>query len=507
MGEVGVFDAEEVDVSPSGKAIAWRPHPGPQELLVRCPVKDVFYGGARGGGKSAGGLMAFAAHAKAYGERAKGIAFRRSYPEFEELVRDSTRFFRRLQWHWSKADRTWESPEGATLILRYLDTDSDAELYQGHSYTFQLFEEAGNWPDPAPIDLLAATLRSPDGVPCVRRLNGNPGGIGHGWIQRRYIDPAAPGVPFISETGMQAVFIPAKIEDNPTLWGTDYEQNIRAATFGNEELWKAWRHGDWSAIVGVAFPEWNPLIHVVQNRDIFPQSWKFYGGLDWGYAKGAAVLNVGNSERMEVVDATELVRMTAKDAGGFLATRWAAWRDQIDWLAYSPDMDTDTGLGKTLTRDFREGWKAIAGKDIPMLPGIQKPGSREAKFALMHQALAWTNERDETGKLRPWCEPFLVVQERAKYFRESIPILPLDKKNPNDIDTEANDHGYDAEGFIVGLRNPPIKKSKAAAYSQDKSMIDRTTGRQRDEDEHRPQTPRIPWKPPRRTKESWTDGL
>jgi hypothetical protein len=82
-------------------------------------VPDVFYGGARGGGKSAGLLMDFAGHAHRYGAKARGILFRRSYPEFEELERQARDFYGVLGWKWTAQGKTWEAPNGATLRLLF----------------------------------------------------------------------------------------------------------------------------------------------------------------------------------------------------------------------------------------------------------------------------------------------------------------------------------------------------------------------------------------------------
>ena len=106
----------------------------------------------------------------------------------------------------------WRDPNGARLRFAYLERDADAELYQGHSYTRVYIEEAGNFPSPAPIMKLMATLRSGAGVPVGMRLTGNPGGPGHQWVKARYIDPAPLGNKVIHDpvTGLDRVFIPSQ---------------------------------------------------------------------------------------------------------------------------------------------------------------------------------------------------------------------------------------------------------------------------------------------------------
>lgn len=420
----------------------------------------MLYGGARGGGKSAGLLMDFAAHAQRHGKHAHGIIFRRSYPEFEELEKQAEEFYAPLGWHFRERDRKWVAPNGADLVLRYLERDKDANNYQGHSYTWQGFDEAGNWPSSVPIDLLAATMRSGHGVPCVRRLTANPGGPGHAWLKRRYVDGGHPFHTFTSELGWRSVFIPATIEDNPRL-GVEYEQTIKAATFGNEALWQAWRWGSWDVIAGAAFAEWNPMVHVMLPHEI-PDHWEIVAGLDWGYRKGAALLLAcGPEGQLEVLDALPIERMTGEEAGKFLALRWRRFRLPV-WLAASPDMETDTGAGSTIAEEFRRGWEQETKVNCPLVAGDQKPGSRRTKKMLTHQALKWTDERDEKGRIQPWAMPRLRVHASATYLIDTLPALPVDPDKPeDDIDTTADDHGYDALGFVLAMRPPKAQAEKA----------------------------------------------
>jgi len=451
--------------------VVWKVHDGPQTLLVTCPLKDIFYGGERGGGKTGGLIIDFVSHASRYGKYARGIIFRRSYPETEDIVTQGQDLLCSIGWEYLKGDRMFVAPDGATLRVRYLEGVEDAAVYQGQSNTWLGFDEAGSWATPEPLDLVSATLRSPHGVPCVRRVTGNPGGVGHQWLKRRYVDPAPAGTVFTSEVGTQAVFIPASMEDNPSL-GEDYEQNIKAATFGNEALWKAWRFGSWDVILGAAFSNFDPKVHVVRDRP-YNQGFDLVFSIDWGYAKGAALAAMVRTDRVEVMESLELERLTAREAGTMLATKWGHY-GQPKYFLYSPDMDTETGVGTTLTGEFLEGWHSVRKEYPPMLAGVQKHGSRRAKFVLMQEALLWEDDRDEKGTLRQGAAPFLVMQDRARYLRESLPILPLDKKDPSDIDTKADDHGYDSLGFILAVHQPPPSAQTSVSYS-DTDRINKTT--------------------------------
>ena len=227
----------------------WKPQPGPQTLLLSCPeeVDEIFFGGARGGGKSDGAIGAWLDHADKYGARARGMFLRRSLPELEEIQNRMLQIFPLLGATHKVSSRVWTFPGGASLKMSYLDIDDDAAHFQGHQWTWLAFDEAGAWATPRAIDMLRACLRSPHGVPCRLLLTGNPGGKGHAWLQERFVDPAAPGVPFRGEDGTLRVFIPSKLQDNRILMEADPHYVSRLKASGPSWLVRAWLDGDWNA--------------------------------------------------------------------------------------------------------------------------------------------------------------------------------------------------------------------------------------------------------------------
>ncbi len=119
---------------PPGTAIGWAPHAGPQMAFVTCPVEDVLFGGARGGGKSAGLLGDWLIRADRDGAGARGVIFRKTYPQLEEVEAASLELFPKFGALYNVQRHAWRFPSGATLKLRYLENDRDADEYQGHSY-------------------------------------------------------------------------------------------------------------------------------------------------------------------------------------------------------------------------------------------------------------------------------------------------------------------------------------------------------------------------------------
>ena len=266
--------------SPGGNFAQW--------ALLECPVFEVFFGGARGGGKTDGVLGDFMRHANEHGINASALMIRRTRTELMDTIERSRMIFGPLKWQYNEQEKTWRDPSGARLKFSYLERDADAELYQGHSYSRLYVEEAGNFPSPAPIFKLFATLRSGSGVPVGIRLTGNPGGPGHQWIKTRYIDPAPLGNKVIidANTGLERIFIPSKVGNNQFIDVEAYKQRLRSS--GSKELVQAWLDGDWSVTLGAFFDCWDTSRHVIPPFEI-PKDWLRFRSMDWGSASPFSV--------------------------------------------------------------------------------------------------------------------------------------------------------------------------------------------------------------------------
>ncbi|HLO79201.1 MAG TPA: terminase family protein [Magnetospirillum sp.] len=267
----------------------WAPQPGPQTALLTCPLPEVCYGGARFGGKTDGVLGEWASHAAEYGKDAIGLMVRRQRTELVETIERSKVIYGPLGAVYQEQKSMWTFPGGGRLRFAYLERDSDANAYQGHSYSRIYVEECGNFPSPTPILKLKGTLRSGAGVPCRMLLTCNPGGPGHGWVKARYIDPAPMGYTPITETfvnpwthekiEMARVFIPSLPTDNKFLT-PEYIATLQQ--IGNDNLVKAWLFGDWNIIDGAFFDRWSHR-NVVKPFEV-PADWLRFRAADWGFS-------------------------------------------------------------------------------------------------------------------------------------------------------------------------------------------------------------------------------
>jgi Terminase large subunit, T4likevirus-type, N-terminal len=207
--------------------VIWEPQPR-QAAFITCPADDVGFGGARGGGKSDSILGDWIGHEEQYGHDAIGLVLRRERTQLVELIERAKIIFLPLGYKFKDVEKVFIGPKGGRLRFAYLESDSDGDGYQGHSYTRLYFEEAATFPSESPVNKLQATLRSGAGVPCQLKLTGNTGGPGHHWVKARYRLDAHPlGMelfkfewvnPFTKEKVEKTrIFIPSKVSDNKYL--------------------------------------------------------------------------------------------------------------------------------------------------------------------------------------------------------------------------------------------------------------------------------------------------
>lgn len=433
--------------------VVWRPHKGPQTALLTCPVFEVFYGGARGGGKTDGALGEFVVHADIHGEHAIGLMIRRTRVELVETIERSKQIYGPLGGTYGEKDSMWRFPNGARLRFAYLERDADADGYQGHSYTRIYVEEAGNFPSQAPIMKLMATLRSGHGVPCGMRLTGNPGGPGHQWVKARYVDPAPLGWKVITSSFGEGltrdrVYIPARVSDNPTL-PRDYQAGLHMS--GSPQLVKAWLEGDWNVVAGAFFPEFGPQ-HILAARSL-PAEWPRFRSGDWGSARPFsigwwAISDGGIPElpRGALIryrewygwngNPNEGLKLTAEEVGLGILQRDAGEKISNGASVLDPSAFSQDG-GPSLAERITQA----AGKDKS---GVSRVGFRPAdnkRIARMGALGGWDQVR---ARLKGADDrPMIYFMETCTHAIRTLPALQHDTLRAEDVDTEGEDHAPD----------------------------------------------------------------
>ncbi|MCK4818015.1 terminase family protein [bacterium] len=274
------------------KSIVWSPQAGPQKALIDCPLPEIFYGGARGGGKTDGVLGKFGIKAETYGKNFNAVFFRKELPMLDDAIERSQQIYGPLGAKWQDQKKQWRFPSGGRLRFRPLERVQDAEKYQGQNISDICVEEAGIYSESKPIDRLNGVLRSAGGVPTQLILTGNPGGAGQHWIKERYIDPVPQGIKVLNRklpngSIHKYVFIPSKVHNNRILMQNDPDYINRLYLVGSEQLVKAWLEGDWSAIEGAFFDCWNSNIVIRPIK--LPDHWTRFRSFDWGSARPFSV--------------------------------------------------------------------------------------------------------------------------------------------------------------------------------------------------------------------------
>lgn len=459
-----------------GSRLTIRPQPGPQTALLTCPIEDIFFGGARGGGKTYGMLLDWIEHAQVYGRFAVGVFFRRIYKNLEEVIAEAHRIFPSFGGRWDRSSETYVfrtgAMAGARLKFRHLLDSKAAEAYQGHAYTWVCVEEMTQWPSADAIDMVGGTLRSAHGVRCVFRATGNPGGPGHNWVKARYISPAPQGYKILTdaETGERRVFIPSRLEDNRILMDSDPTYEARLRRTGTAALVKAWRYGDWDIVAGGFFDDlWTPARHVLQPFPI-PGQWSRRRSFDWGSAKPASLGMWAITDGSQPVapgralpwfprgsmirfgewyaaekDASGLVkpnvglRLSNQTMGAEIAerSRFYNWTGDVA----DPSIFTEQG-GPAIYAQLQEGARAKAH----VLSWSKADNNRVA---------GWQRVRDmlEAAAIGDMESPGLFVFETCVDFIRTFPVLQADKSKPDDVDSDGEDHIGDETRYAVMSRS------------------------------------------------------
>lgn len=433
--------------------VIWQPQAGPQAALVTCPVSEIFYGGARGGGKTDGMIGKNAIKADRYGKAQKGIFFRRELPQLEAAIERCKEIYIPLGWTWAEQKKIFTSPMGSTLKFRPLERDSDAEKYQGHDYTDVYFEELPNYPDPKPVNKLRATLRSAKGVPCQFHATGNPGGPGHNWVKERYIDPAPQGYEIIEDAeGQQRVFIPAKVHDNKALIDNDPMYISRLKLSGSEQLVKAWLDGDWNIIEGAFFDCWSNEM-VLEPFEI-PEHWLRFRAFDWG---SAAPFSVG---WWSVVGDDYIHKGQVLPRGALVRYReWYGSKGPNTGIKMTAEQVTE-GI---LERENEEVTYSVADPSIfaedggPSIAQRMRPiywkradNKRVARKGLMG---GWDQMRQRMIGIEA---PMIYCFNTCIASIRTIPTLQHDPNKAEDVDTNAEDHAAD-EWRYACMSRPWVK--------------------------------------------------
>ena len=251
------------------------------ESIEKYPI--TLFGGARGGGKSAGLRKIFLFRRFKY-PGSTGAIFRKTYPELESNhIRPIFQEYPELRTYYNESKKLLTLPNGSTLQFCYAANEKDLDLQQGREYSDLGIEEAGQFTELMFRRLMATNRSSKPGIPARCALTANPGSIGHQWLKRLFIERRFNE----REKPEDYNFIQSLVYDNPALIKNDpdYIRRLQAET--NETLRKAFLEGDWDLCAGQFFSELRRDVHFIEPFTI-PRHWHRFGAYDFGFNHPAA---------------------------------------------------------------------------------------------------------------------------------------------------------------------------------------------------------------------------
>lgn len=441
--------------------------PEPNEKQRRFFLADtrfVGYGGARGGGKS----WAVRQKAKLLALRYGGIKIlilRRTLPELRENHILPMRADLAGIAQWKETERVFSFPNGSRIRFGYCDGERDVDQYQGQEFDVIFLDEATHFTE-YQFGALTACIRGANSFPKRMYLTCNPGGPGHAWVKRLFIERRYRD----GENPADYTFIPARVYDNRILMEQDsgYVDFLRGLP---EDLRRAWLDGDWDVFAGQVFREWrNDPAHYADRRfthviDPFPipDGWRRYRTLDWGYTKPFSIgyyavdgdgmiiryheiYGTRKDERGLTIEANEGLRLSP----GEVARLAAAYEDtyerghRIFGIADPSIFDESRGSEGCVASLFAKEGIYFERGDNKRIPGKLQ----------VHNRLRF----DENGV------PGLQVFSTCRDCIRTLPALQYDRRDTEDVDSTGEDHIYDELRYLCMALPVQMPRSPAPVF-------------------------------------------
>jgi hypothetical protein len=437
---------------PLERDIAFRPNPGPQTDFLAANEREVFYGGARGGGKTYSLLIAPLRFVDKPTSRA--LLIRRSMPELRDVIFQTQQLYPKAVpgAKFKTQENTWHFPGGARIEFGYCENLQDVLRYQGQSYSWIGVDELPQYDSPDVWYFLRSSLRSADpSIPLHMRATGNPGNRGSRWVKELFIEPCKPNTRFSEKveyelegrtlsTEITRKFIPASVWDNPYL--TQDSSYIAMLASLPEVKRKQFLYGDWDVVEDGAFSEFNRSTHVVEPFEV-PNGWTRIRAADFGFSSPSAILwgAVDYDNNIWIYRELYISKVTADQLGRMIR-------------------EVESGDGKIYDAVLDSSCWARRGDRGPSIaemlnaegcrfrPSDRSPGSRISGKIEIHKRLMVDEDTEE---------PRLRIFENCPNLIRQLSSLPLDKNNPEDVDTKAEDHAYDALRYMVSSRPTNIR--------------------------------------------------
>ncbi len=396
-----------------------------QREFFLSEAKYTAYGGARGGGKSFAlryKLLLLCLHYPGI----RVLLIRRSYPELQE---NHIRPMKELLYAYPdvavyhEREKCFSFSCGSVLLFGYLADHGDLLRYQGGEFDVVAFDEATQF-DEYTFRVMSATVRGANSFPKRMYLTCNPGGVGHGWVKRLFIDRAFTE----GENPNDYRFIPASVYDNEALMEADPDyvsqlQNLPPA------LRAAWLDGKWDMFAGQFFSEFDEKRHVI-TPFVFPKNTAYYCAVDYGLDMLAALfIAVTADGRAYVYDEIYESNLIVSRAAAKIVEKLC---DGMTVIAPADLWSRGKDSGRSAAELFAEG-----GVYFTKL----SPSRIDGWLALKE----WLAERDGV--------PLMRFFPKCKNILRCLPLLLYDEDRAGDAATEPHEitHAPDALRYFASF--------------------------------------------------------
>lgn len=428
------------------------PNSDPQWEYFTSTAKYICYGGARGGGKSWSTQRKSILLSMEY-PGIKILVIRREYADMENSIIDPILAILPQELHtYNKTEHRINFVNGSTIKFGNMPGYGAAVMgkYQGSEYDVVFLEEATQFLE-TEFRGLAAIIRGTNNFPKRMYLTCNPGGVGHRWVKRLFVDRKFQG----SEDPKDYVFIRATVRDNKDLMknNPDYIKQLELLP---DDIRDAHLNGNWDALSGVYFEEFMDGIHTCKPFPIRPH-WKRYRAMDYGLDMFFCIwVAVDEEDRCYVYRQFEQSNMIVSDAAR-VQLELTRPDEGIDFTIAPPDMwARNRESGKTMAATFAENGVGLLKAD----------NNRQQGWYAVKELL----------KIRDDGKPRLIVFDTCGSLIDCIKSLQHDKKNPNDVAKQPHEitHGPDALRYFAQTYVLPAERERSDVeeYDDDDGLMD-----------------------------------
>lgn len=462
----------------------WKPHKKQSEFAsIPWTIKEALYGGGAGSAKTETLLMLpilWKLHEHA---RFKQVFMRRTFPELRnEVVPRARNLYRPFGAKFNRQEMTFTFPSGAMVFFGHCENEDDVHKYDSMEINLYTPDELTSFTEFIYLYIGFQRTRAPinSGLPAIIRAGGMPGGIGHTWVRKRFIDPNPKGgTILVGRGGNKRIYIHATHADNPYV-DPAYSQSLEALPEAEKQ---AKKYGSWDAYLGQVFEEFRErpypdepanALHVIEPFEI-PEWWPRIVALDWGYSamtwvgfgaispdKRLYIYRELHWKRTKIEEWAPLVKQfidrenvriikVCKSAGQDRGQEHTIQEQIESALGRSVELTTNTSgsrvAGKMMVHEF------LRWKEAPKIHEVLMPFSEnQALWLLRNRGIdAYNSYLKNYEQLveEPAAIPKLQIFNTCKELINSIKSCVYDKARPEDVMEFDGDDPYDGLRYLV----------------------------------------------------------